>query len=199
MRRLLHYVLLLLLLFSCGEKQSSKSSAEKSPQKKAPSADQPLLQYKILRERKSIPLTDDSLKHEVDRWLATSHEFSIDSLADFLLDVSKEKLAFTFDKCSSDPNQLRKDPKANCVGYAAFFNSLMNYALRKKKLSNEYSCKHYVGKIYFDGSNVNAWFNDPFFRDHDFDVIHCIKTREDIAVDPSLFDYLGIRRVALKK
>lgn len=191
--------LFLLLLFSSCEEQKDPPAEKPYSQKKEKPEDQPLLQYKIISERKPITLTDDSLKREVDRWLAASHEFSIDSLTDFLLDVSEEKLTFTFDKCTSDPNKLLKHPKANCVGYAAFFNSLMNYALKKKKLTHKFSCRHYVGKIYFDGNNVNTWFNDPFFRDHDFAVIHDLKTGEDIAVDPSLFDYLGVRRVQLRK
>ena len=75
----------------------------------------------------------------------------------------------------------------------------MNYALLQKPYSNKYKCRHYVGKIYFAGQNINALFNDPFFKDHDFNIIKSADGKEEIAVDPSLYEYLNVKRVVVKR
>jgi hypothetical protein len=196
-----------IFLLSCGEKAAHREKPV--PEKKSSGATQKKvsqppfsgmnLSYKIISERKMFKLTNDSLKREVNRWLEETEKFNIGSYTDFILDLTKSHLSFSFGKCASDPNLLHKSGEANCIGYAAMFNSLFNYGIKKKGLSGNYKCRHYVGKIYVAGQNVHAFFNDPFFKDHDFDVIECRNESMQIAVDPSLYDYSGIKRVALKK
>lgn len=154
--------------------------------------------YQVLSQRKDQLLTDDSLKKTIDNWLDTQQPFSINALIGFCLEESKSRLDFSFGKCSSDPNKLSEGGEANCVGYAALFNSMMNYALKKKKLNKSFSCGHYVGKIYYRDQDVHQLFNDPFFKDHDFNIITEKSTGNKIAVDPSLYDYMGIDHVSLK-
>lgn len=206
MRTLLYNsIILILFLFSCSEnnngdlnKQSENKKTEikkndESPNKYA------LLSYSIIKTRKSNKLKNDSLKIIIDSWLEQNKDADINELIDFNLEQTKNILSFTFDKCSSDPATIIKTGKANCIGYSALFNSLMNYTLSKRELNNKYECYHYVGKIYYAGENINSLFNDPFFKDHDFNMIKDIKNKKQIAVDPSLYEYLGIKRVIVKK
>lgn len=199
------FLFIFLLLCSCTETATQKvpaHSTETVPSAKDTVSQLPAqadwkghLSYSVLKERPNNALNNDSLKKIIDN----HPEQNIDSLTDFILEMTKRQLTFSFGKCSSNPHELVKSKKANCVGYAAFFNSLMQYALEKNNLAEEYTCHHFVGKIFYNGTNVNALFdNDPFFKDHDFNLIYKFDQSYEIAVDPSLYEYLGIRRVAIK-
>jgi hypothetical protein len=197
--------LLILLIYSCNE-NAKENIPVKQPDTLQPNSNTDTknisgndlsskLSYLIIEERKDFPLQNDSLKKIIDQ----HPEKNIDSLVDFILEMTTNQLTFTFEKCDSDPRLLVKSKKANCVGYAAFYISLMNYALQKNGFSKEYECHHFVGKIFYDGANVNALFGkDPFFKDHDFNLIYKLDQSEKIAVDPSLYAYLGIRRIAIR-
>ncbi len=208
--RKLGYILNFIFLFSLSCCENEKSNKEIGKKKKETiqiseksSTERPFLNaqlsYSIIKERKSVVLKNDSLKGVINNWLKRNKKPTMDELVDFILDLTKNQLAFSFGKCSSNPNALVKKQKANCIGYSALFSSLMNYTLTKKQLDKRYECYHYVGKIYYAGQNINALFNDPFFKDHDFNMIRDIEHKNDIVVDPSLYEYLGIRRVSLRK
>lgn len=188
----------LILLFSCSQKQEGRRTdtsekQEVATKKKAANG----LSYAILRERKNRRLENDTLQKEIDEWLDGNENADLDELTDFLLDMTGRHLAFTFDKCQTEVAALGTEGKTNCIGYAAYFSSLMNYALEKKGW--KYDCRHYVGKIYFGKTNINALFkNDPFFKDHDFNVILDRKGVPVIAVDPGLYEYLGWKRIGLR-
>ncbi|MBI5538764.1 MAG: hypothetical protein HY951_01795 [Bacteroidia bacterium] len=194
-----------MILFSCSEdnkadknKQKDNKNSEIKTNDESP-IKYPLLSYSIIKTRKTDKLKNDSLKTIIDIWLDQNKDAEINEIIDFNLEQTKNILNFTFDKCSSDPPTIIKTGKANCIGYSTLFNSLMNYSLSRKKLNNKYECSHYVGKIFYAGQNINSLFNDPFFKDHDFNVIKNIKNKNNIAVDPSLYEYLGIKRVTVKK
>lgn len=205
--RFLLYILTIytLLLYSCNEnKQIDNSTQNENMQTEITANNESsikyaLLSYSIIKTRKSNKLKNDSLKTVIDSWMEQNKDADINELIDFNLEQTKNILSFTFDKCSSDPATIIKTGKANCIGYSALFNSLMNYTLSERKLNNNYECYHYVGKIYYADQNINSLFNDPFFKDHDFNIIKNIKQNNSIAVDPSLYEYLGIKRVVVKK
>lgn len=157
------------------------------------------LSYSIISESGVIALKNDSLKMQINLYLQKHPAATIDSLTDFILDLTANQLRFSFGKCSSNPNQLKYNSEANCIGYAALFNSVMNYALTKKAFSGKYKCRHYRGKVWHNGQEMTAIFNDPFFKDHDFNIIENSFTGEKTGIDPSLYDYLGIKRVLIKE
>ena len=200
----LRFAIVILLICSCSENADqdiSSNSDTLNLNKNALEEDgsNSGLSYLKIKERNGVELKNDSLKKIIDSYFEAEPSPGIESLTDFILEMTERQLTFTFGKCSSDPQSLTKDGNANCVGYAAFFNSLMNYALRKKVFAGKYKCHHYVGKIFYDDTNVNALFkNDPFFKDHDYNSIES-KEGKNIAVDPSLYEYLGIKRVSTKK
>ena len=109
--------------------------------------------------------------------------------------ITSEKLNFTINKVSSNPNLVTKSNKANCIGYSALFNSIGNHILRSQELTDKYEFKHLVGKLEFFGMDIHKLFNSPFFKDHDFNEIRNKQTNEKQFVDPSLRDYLRIDNV----
>jgi len=195
----------MLILFSCKENnhdtipENENAKFEKS---KIWSEPRPGIfesfSYSKLNKRKPYELMNDSLKKIIDQRFKNSDIIYMDSLIDFILDMTKAQLTFSFEKCEKNPNRLVKTKKANCIGYAAYFCSIMNYALELKGFTKQYRCHHYVGKIYCSGQDLNEMFNDPFFKDHDYNIITDCKSGKEIAVDPSLYEYFGIKRILLK-
>lgn len=158
------------------------------------------LEYSVLRTRNiKHELKNDSVRHKLDIWIDQNKNPSIDEMIDFSLEITSEILDFTFENTSSDLNTLLESGKANCVGYAVVFNSILNYIIDKTKEGTYpvFDTDHCVGQISINGINVHNLFTDPFFKDHDFIVINYLKCNERIAVDPSLYDYFGIKRVKL--
>ena len=113
--------------------------------------------------------------------------------------ITKEELKFTTNRASNNPNELINTNQANCVGYSAMFNSIANYLIRKYKLQNEIKSEHKIGQLELFGINLHQFFESPFFRDHDFNEITNKISGEKIFIDPSVSDYLRIKRVAKKK
>ena len=123
----------------------------------------------------------------------------MDLMIDFSLEITSEYLDFTFENTSTDLNSLLKSGKANCVGYSVVFNAILNYLLDKTKTETilDFTTEHVVGQISVNGININELFTDPFFKDHDFIIIDYLKSNERIGVDPSLYEYFGIKRVVI--
>jgi len=202
-----HLLLISLFFFFCKENTERVIAEKNKPKKNSVkiitwSKPKPGIftsfSYSKLNKRKPYELMNDSLKKIIDRRFKNSGIIYMDSLIDFILDLTKEQLTFSFEKCEKSPNKLVRTKKANCIGYAAYFCSLMNYALEIKGLTKQYRCHHYVGKIYCSGQDLTGMFNDPFFKDHDYNTITDRKSGTEIALDPSLYEYLGVKRVLLK-
>ncbi len=81
--------------------------------------------------------------------------------------------------------------KANCSGYAFTFQNYFN-SLAKER-NSIYRAFHVRGVIYFLSFNINRLFKDPFFKTHYYIEIKNMKTNETIFIDPSLYDYTGIK------
>ncbi len=110
--------------------------------------------------------------------------------------ITCSSLSFSFEKTSNNPNIIFNTGKANCIGYASLFNSIMNYLINKSLNNKNYKSYHVVGKISFMDIDIHQLSNDPFFKDHDYVMIEDINTKERIYIDPSLNDYLNINRVS---
>ena len=86
--------------------------------------------------------------------------------------------------------------KANCVGYAAMFNAIASYLIKKQGVENEYEVQHKIGKLDFLGIDLHQYSGSPFFKDHDYNIICNKITKEEVAVDASVADYLWVERVS---
>lgn len=121
---------------------------------------------------------------------------SIERIIKRSLDFTATQLRFTSDKNNIDPNLLFTSKAANCVGYAAFFNTTCLALLRKEKLENRFQVKHIRGKLTLLGFDLHQLTSSPFFRDHDFNVVEHLETGKKVYLDASLQDVLGIGLVS---
>lgn len=152
------------------------------------------INYSIINTRNNIPLTNKNLISEIDESIE-GKTLNIEAIIKLSNQITSEKLSFTFNNVSSDPNSAFELKKANCIGYSSLFNSIGNYIIEQQKLSNEYEFIHLVGELDFLGFNIHNLLNSPFFKDHDFNRIEDKHTGENKYVDPSLRDYLRIESV----
>jgi len=109
--------------------------------------------------------------------------------------ITIEELSFSGNRVSNDPNELIRTKQANCIGYAALFNSVANYLIQKNGLGDEIEAKHLIGKLDLFGVSLHQFFDRPFFKDHDFNSVQHLITKKIYYIDSSLSDYLGIDEV----
>ena len=150
--------------------------------------------YSKVAIRNNITLTDKKLIKEIDKQ-TEGKILSIKEIIKLSNKITSEKLHFTIDNISSNPNLVSELKKANCIGYSSLFNSIGNYITGKQKLTDKYEFIHLVGKLDVFGFNVHNIFKSPFFKDHDFNEIKDKRTGESKFVDPSLRDYVKIKYV----
>ncbi|MFT6716541.1 MAG: hypothetical protein ACJA0Q_001185 [Saprospiraceae bacterium] len=155
-----------------------------------------LISYTEIGVRSEIKLTNEQLLKIIDTESANTN-IDLKSLVKIANTVTCDKLRFTSNSTSIDPNELTITNQANCVGYSAMFNSTANYLIKKNNLNNHFEAKHCVGKLDFLGVDLHQFFHSKFFKDHDFNVIINTRTREIIPVDPSIYDYLLINEVTM--
>ncbi len=151
--------------------------------------------YSKVDSRKNSELVNKDLIKEIDS-LIGNKKLDIEEIIEISNTITSKNLNFTFDKCSSNPNLVYQEKKANCIGYASLFNATGDYIIRKQKLNSKYEFNHLVGKIDFLGFDIHKIFNLSFFKDHDFNEIRNKETGEIKFVDPSVSDCLKIDYVS---
>lgn len=147
------------------------------------------VKYKIISEKDSFSNVSRNLTDNILIW----------DMIDESQNETTRMLTFTFNKCDVDVEKLKVSHKTNCIGYANVFSNLLKAKFIDKNVDKNWKIKHSVAEIYFLGINVNKLTSNPFFKDHDIVVIENKLSGENIAVDPTLFDYFGIDRISLKK
>lgn len=153
------------------------------------------INYTPIKERQSIQLTDQKLIDFLQDEL-NNKEITSDSIIQIASETTNQILQFTFQKASANPNQLIQTGKANCIGYSAMLNSIVNFLITETNLEKELEAKHLVGKIDFLGINLHQFFTDSFYKDHDYNRIENKVTGTITIIDPSINDYL---RVGIKQ
>lgn len=99
---------------------------------------------------------------------------------------------------AADPNRLVETRAANCIGYAAYFAAAFNFLQNRSSDPAPWEAEPHVAKLYFFNHNVHKVLQSGFWRDHDIVVIKNAQTGEEMAVDPSLYDYTGIKAVRVR-
>lgn len=155
------------------------------------------LNYTKFKERKGIKLTDKELLSEIELEKGKV-QLSIEEIINIAKEKTNQKLSFTTDKSSRNPNEVLKTGKANCIGYSALFNSIVNYLIKNQKLERKFKANHLVGKIKFMGVDLHQFSESSFLKDHDYNEIINLETGKKIYVDPTLSDYLKINQVTAK-
>lgn len=151
-----------------------------------------LFSYQALGDRPAYAIKNPELRTYIEtEWPANSGK-SPRLILKKALQLSARQLHFTAARNHNDPNLLIDSHSAHCVGYAAFTTTICNELLQRHQLNAEWKAEARVGQIYFLGINVHPYFRSAFFKDHDFVVLRNLKTGEELATDPTVYDYLGI-------
>lgn len=148
--------------------------------------------YKSIGLRANYSASNPKLTDYIESTAGDLDNPDINKIVQLSLSTTSRQLNFTSDNNYNDPNKLIDSRTAHCVGYATFFAATCNYLLEKYQLSKVWTAKPQIGQLYFLGANVHKYLNSPFLKDHDFVTIENIKTGEVLAVDPTVYDYLGI-------
>lgn len=156
-----------------------------------------IIRYSQVGTRPEVKITDIEL---IERIKNRTQQKKIDlhEIAEIANHITKEELKFTTKKTESDPNKLMHSKIANCIGYSYMFNSIANFIIDENQIRNEFKAEHKIGKLELLGIDIHKYFEDAFFKDHDFNQITNLKTGKSIFVDPSLSDYLYIDRINVK-
>lgn len=150
-----------------------------------------LVTYHKIGQRVTINITNPRLIKCIDNEL-DNQQLNIEEIATIANKITTQELRFTTRKVSQDPNDIINSHQANCVGYASLFNTIANHIIKKNGLEKELVAQHKIGHLYLLGFNLHSFFKSPFFMDHDFNQIIHLKTKEVIAIDPTVSDYLWI-------
>ncbi len=148
-----------------------------------------LVSYHPISERPAIEAKDGNLLQQLEN---QPIDTSLQRIVKRSLNLTTSQLMFSSGKCDSDPNLLFHSKKANCVGYAAFFTTVCNEAIRRAGLEKRYRAKHLRAKITLLGYDLHQLTDSPFFRDHDYNMVEDLQTGEKLFVDASTKDVLGI-------
>ncbi|MBL7794343.1 MAG: hypothetical protein JNK77_18570 [Saprospiraceae bacterium] len=154
-----------------------------------------IIKYNEVGTRPEIEITNINLIEKIESKSANK-KIGFKEIVDVAIEITNKELSFTTNRASNNPNELMNTKQANCVGYSAMFNSIALYLIRKNELQNEIEAEHKIGQLELFGINLHQYFENPFFRDHDFNEIIDKKNGNTILIDPSLSDYLCINRVA---
>ena len=150
-----------------------------------------LINYTTIGTRPEISITNVALIDKIQK-KSENRILDIYSIADIAEQITKEELEFTFSSASKDPNKLIGTKKANCVGYSAMFNSIANYLIKVNTLSEEIVAQHKIAQLDLLGFDLHQLSDNPFYKDHDFNVVRNRLTGESIVIDPSVSDFLSL-------
>ena len=153
-----------------------------------------LIGYKEIGTRPLVELIDKRLIEAIEAESGNS-PLDISEVIDIANSVTSQGLSFTFNKATSNPNELVNTKRANCIGYSAMFNAVANYLIDKNQLQADLKVEHKIGRIEFLGHDIHQYFDNSFFKNHDFNMVTDLKNGIKISIDPTLCDYLWIRAV----
>jgi hypothetical protein len=158
------------------------------------------IKYESISERNPIKINDESTEKILDSWLHENPNVSIDALINIAQMYATEGIDYTFKKCNTNPNQIIKHQEdTNCIGYSANFATIFTYLIAKKGLENKITVSHNIGKLSFFGHDIHAYFSDPAFQNHDFNIVSDNINHINYAVDSTVYTYFGIKRITLKE
>ncbi len=157
-----------------------------------------MVSYYSIGKRPTVEVTNTKLIAEIDA-ASRDKDLDVEEVVAIADEVTSSTLRFSKGRVSNNPNELIENGNANCIGYAAMFNSVVNHLIQKHGLQDEIAAEHHIGQLYCFGVNLHPLFDSPFFADHDFNRVIYKKSGETLWIDPSLSDYSGISRVTGKR
>jgi len=147
------------------------------------------VQYVPVSEQPLFELTDKALLQSLESLTIGT---SLDAFIRQSLDLTAGQLQFRTGYHTTDPNRLFYTRKAHCVGYAAYFAAVFNELAQRAGMSDRYKAYHLRGRVLFLDLDLHQFFDDPFFKDHDFNSLGDLTTGKRLFIDASVKDALGI-------
>ena len=86
------------------------------------------IQYTRVGDRPTLLLTNRALQQTIEQF-PLDQDADIETMIHTTLTMSNQYLHFSGQRKSQDPNQMLEDGRANCIGYAAFFASVLTNIL----------------------------------------------------------------------
>jgi hypothetical protein len=155
-----------------------------------------IITYQEVDERPQISIKNPHIQQALDHWTTGHKDADLEQIIHFTASYCSKNLLFTLGKCSMDPNQiLMGKNQTNCVGYSASLHAILSYILAQKGWTTKVKSEHKVGQLYFFKINLHQFFKDPAFKDHDYNVITDLETKERYVIDPTVRDYFGVKWV----
>jgi hypothetical protein len=150
------------------------------------------MKYTVIGERPAINLTSPEIFSEK----TISPELTTSEMIDLALSETGKRLTFSSRAESNDPIEVLKTGAANCVGYSAVFNSILQELISKHGKDESIHAVHLVARLELLSIDLHQFARSSFLRDHDFNKIEDLETGEIYYVDPSVSDILRITRVS---
>lgn len=148
-----------------------------------------IISYHPVTESPTTTIDDPSFAHLINK---EKPKEEVEEVIRLALHITADHLSFTTARTDSSPHYSFISGKANCVGYAAFFASTCNTILQNNSLDGSWIAKHIRGNISLVGVDLHQFFRNPFFKDHDFNIIENTKTGERFIIDATVYDYAFI-------
>lgn len=142
--------------------------------------------YEDIKELPLQTLTNKTLKEKIR---TETRGMNGDEILVYCRELTSDCLSFSLRYAENDINKMYPKNKAHCVGYAAFFASICQYAFRVNGINGH--CDHTRGRIHILGMNIHAPFRDiGSLKDHDYVTVRLYGNT--INVDPSIEDFLEL-------
>ena len=155
--------------------------------------------YSEINQRQLVRIESQAIKADLDIWLKSNPSADEQQLIKFATQYATKDVSYTFGKCSTNPNTIIcETKKTNCVGYSASLHAVLVYLIDKKGWHDTLICAHKVAQLYCCGINVHHFFRDPAFKDHDYNVVTNLKTKQLYVIDPTVYAYFGVENVREK-
>ncbi|MEZ4880678.1 MAG: hypothetical protein R2801_11000 [Chitinophagales bacterium] len=158
-----------------------------------------LVKYKAIGTRTTIVITNQQLIEAIEEKSKDKKVIDIKTIATIANEITTKSLSFTTKQVSNNPNELYNTKQANCIGYAAMYNSIANYLIEQYQLQEDIKVAHKVAQLKILGINIHQFINNPFFKDHDYNELINIRTKQQFNTDPSLNDYFWIDKIVVEE
>ncbi len=161
--------------------------------------------YRVVQER----IADTLIDAYFERFILTHPDVydrqfnNIDKIIHVSLKVTADALSFKGEPAlKTDPLSILKLGEANSEGYAAFFNVVCSYLIRRYRFSNAYICRQYIAERTRNGVNLQDAIHtlgggSPFNKNRDILAITNTLTGERRFVDPVIYEQFNIVDISL--
>ena len=163
-----------------------------------------IITYQISQER----VADTQINAEFERYILTHPDVydrqldNIDKIIHISLKLTSDALTFKGETgLKTDPLSTLRLGETNSEGFAAFFNAVCTYLIRRYHFSDDYSCQQFIAERIKGGVNLRDAFQSPYGGDGIGTAFN--KTRDVVGVlekstgqykyvDPTIFEQFSI-------